>query len=323
MVLQPVVEGYLALGQVHMLAGSSGAGKTSFVAFMLKRILEGQPLFGHKTHRPPFIGYMAGDRTLEDALGCFEAAGVDCSKISLYGLIDDESEGVDADIALIGTEKGRFNLFWRVLLHWFGERNAPPGSLLIVDGLVAMLGIDTSSRSLGKEIVRSFVEFCKLCRRKQWTVILIHQGVKQRADSGTRYRRPQDRISGSMFLEAGTSTQMHISQPEDQQKHHEFFWGPHRMPPETHLLRRGEHGEFVEVLETLPEPVPLAEAYVSRTERILGLTPADGTSRMELVATTGWPKNTLNDCVRKLLNIGLLVEDEHGRLFRKMAKEES
>ena len=61
-----LIESWMPARQVHLLGGSSGAGKTRWLINMLETVWsKGDPVFGHNSHPVPWA-FISGDRDWED-----------------------------------------------------------------------------------------------------------------------------------------------------------------------------------------------------------------------------------------------------------------
>jgi len=246
--------------EVHILSGSSGAGKTSLVGWLVARLLSDQSLFGHPCSELPFIAYLSGDRVLDDALEKFDAAG--WKDAACYGLINDHGSDVDAAIDhLTDRRRGknaapgpdRFSLLWRALeslrARYYPTANRlPEDSLLIVDGMSMFTGIEPAGSYL-KQVAAPLTLLSRWAWANKFTLLLIHHSGKQVGDAKARYVRPQDRILGSMALQGFTSTQMFLTEPEltecPERGLYELTIRSHRAPVETrNLCRDGKTGVF-------------------------------------------------------------------------------
>src|SRR5438445_332753 len=61
---QYIIEGIMPAGQVHLLAGPSGGGKTTLVFQMMEAIAKGEEFLGHKCKAVP-QAYISCDRNIE------------------------------------------------------------------------------------------------------------------------------------------------------------------------------------------------------------------------------------------------------------------
>ena len=83
------LEPILLPGSINLLAGSSGAGKTAFLAFLAKQLQMHAPVFGVQSTlaSAPYQAYIGVNRSWEDSSSrWFNLEGV---KLPHYSLVDD------------------------------------------------------------------------------------------------------------------------------------------------------------------------------------------------------------------------------------------
>jgi len=237
--------------QTHLLSGSSGAGKTSLVGWMSGQLLSGQPLLGHPCSPPPFMAYIAGDRTIGDAIEKLERGG--WANPAYYSLVDDDSSTAENYVrSLRGSKQLSHSLtFFHFILKSLNSRYCPElpripvDSLLWVDGMAPFFNIEPAGSYL--KVAGPLLELNRFCKNWRITIILVTHASKQLGPD-QRYTRVQDRVLGSMALQGFTSTQMFLAEPElssnPEAGLHEFFWRSHSSAPETHEFKRSDSGVF-------------------------------------------------------------------------------
>ena len=80
-----VIEDIFPVGEIHLIAGASGAGKTTWLIKLIESWMHGNSVFGHKSHSRPFV-YISGDRSDAGIRRTFNRVGVDYKKIPIYSL---------------------------------------------------------------------------------------------------------------------------------------------------------------------------------------------------------------------------------------------
>lgn len=330
-VLSPI-EGLLPGRNVHLLSGSSGAGKTTLVGWLVSKLLTEDRVFGHLVTKPPFIGYIAGDRELSDAREKFIAAG--WADPPCYGLIDDSDRSVGAAIRRLGDRRaGRreveevdFPILNRALNYLsdkhFAGNKLPTDSLIIVDGMATIIGVEPAGAYL-RNVARPLVLLNRFAREERLTLLLIHHSGKQVADPKARYARPQDRTLGSMALQGFTSTQMFLTEPEltddPTQGLHELSIRSHKAAVKNVRLRRDESTGLFDWLDR-PEPAGLAPAgpprlvadFTSKGARLILDTlqqlPGKAATKAFLMGATNLSKPYFYKMLANLLSRGDLEE---------------
>lgn len=312
--------------QVSMLSGSSGAGKTSWIGWFVAQLLKADELLGGQVHRPPFVAYLAGDRVLDDAMVKFKAAGWE--QPVTYGLIED----TDAEDALNRSESSdrkttihdRFPVLSRALEqlrreNFPNDHCLPLGSLLIIDGMSVVLGIEPTGAYL-RNVALPLVRFNRFVRRMGYTVLLIHHGGKQIADAGQRYARAQDRILGSMALQGFTSTQIQLTEPElteePRKQQYELTVVSHSAPKAVLVFVRRPDGAF-ELVGDREADVAL-NVVSEGAKALLEMIPDGGIASTDLLALSKAAGNSRSVHYKyiKILKASGLVEQEGDMLYR-------
>lgn len=199
--------------QTNFLSGSSGAGKTTWLGWFINQLRTQERLWDYKINRPPFIAYIAADRDASGALAKLVAAG--WTEPAYYDLVNDPE--AESCVAALGDERSnvRFPLFYRALAHlrrkYLGGEKLPPDSLLAIDGMGPLLGIEPAGKYL-KSVARTMLLTNMLAAREKFLPLLMHHGIKVNGEN--RYLRPEDNILGSMALQGFSSTMIHVTEPE-------------------------------------------------------------------------------------------------------------
>ncbi len=205
--------------ETHMLSGSSGAGKTSWLGWFIAQLLTADSVFDRPIQRPPFIAYIAGDRAIDDARDKFIKAG--WLEPVTWGIVEAASD-VETQLKKIvdgaPSDPQSFPMLRSALKavaikHKLPGGTLPPDSLIILDSMSTILNIEPSGSYL-RNVAAPMALLNRYCHQAKLTVLLVHHGGKQLADKSQRYARAQDRILGSMALLGFTSTQIQLTEPE-------------------------------------------------------------------------------------------------------------
>lgn len=165
--IDPILPKY----EVHIIAGPSGAGKTTWLFQQLNEWRRGLPVLNFPSSPVPFV-YVSCDRSYQSMEATIRRIGMD--KISALSVIDEELEGINPIIAR-------------------AKELEPSLGLLILDG-AATLVTDGRLENYGK--VSGFLRrLTKYCQVNQITIILIVHSPK--AKEGERFAAPRERIMGS------------------------------------------------------------------------------------------------------------------------------
>lgn len=210
--------------QISILAGASGAGKTTLTlqAIQQKQSDEPFPLnFDGKR-----FAYLVADRTSDEVKERAKYLGVD---IELYGIADDET--FDEGLLLANP----FAAFRKA-----EKKFKKPYDILIVDPI----GIFMDGNAIDyKQTAVSLIRFNRFATEKNITIMACHHAAKRRTDFG--FARPQDRILGSAAFQGFSGTQMVLIQgSEDGDDYDTFVQVPHMTPQVTTYLQRRQDGYF-------------------------------------------------------------------------------
>ena len=127
----------LPRNEVSILAGASGAGKTTLIMQLVSAIQHNTPFFGFNPSGPGTrIAYIVADRAKDSALHWARRAGVDTTHLPMLSLVDDPGISM-AKLATAPLDL-LFELAGKLL----------PCDLLVVDPLIVFLGGDTKNYNL-------------------------------------------------------------------------------------------------------------------------------------------------------------------------------
>lgn len=286
--------------QVHIFAGSSGAGKSSLLLQLCRDFLEGKPWFGHKTH-PASFAYIACDRTWEeyqDKMVLMKLTGFEVQSLVSNTFFDPSRFGREPKSAID---------FLKGMHQNFGSPR-----FMVIDPLSPFLPRELNSYH---DVASSLIGLTRFCLKESVTIIGTHHATKLRDE--TKFKRPQDRILGSAALQGYSGTHCFLTSPQEVYHRHQEVEAsiltlvPHNSHPEEHHLLRDnitglfvpfipedEYNENSKVLDLMPKPpdsmssqalVELIEANidVSRAtafRRIAKLVEAGKLERLE----SGW-----------------------------------
>ena len=240
--MNDIIESILPSREVSILAGASGAGKTTLIMQILSTLQANAPVFGHHVQPNLRIGYIAADRSWRSYQKTAAMASFDLASVAVRTLIDDDT------VNLKDFERSPIDELERLI------RTMLPVDLIVVDPLVVFLGVDTNKYHLN---AARLIRLNKLCMANRVTLLGTHHATKARSDY--TFKRAQDRISGTSALLGFTSTQLFLASPEETGRSDGFFeWHviSHHAPPKIILLTR-EHGvfDYVGLESTAPQPL--------------------------------------------------------------------
>jgi hypothetical protein len=295
-------------GSINLLAGPPNVGKTAFLANFLKRIRDGQPVFGRQPNPIPLIAILSVDRSWHQSSQLwYDLAG--WPDIRHYCLQDDESFPID----LLRQRFKRIQVL-KMALDRLGE--VPFGTLVNVDPIAPFLGGNLLDYDA---CMVACTEIRRICRSRGITIIGTAHAGKQKNDKKEQYRRLQDRIVGSTAQFGYTDTQMYLASPEETgEDHYTFLWHPHHTPAETFKLGRAANGLFIPWQEpgTIPDEAPPPSAGVSleneEDREIWDAIPENGIGFGELIVKANRPKVTVWRALRRGMETGVVLRCGHG-----------
>lgn len=244
-----LIDSILPAEEVSILAGASGAGKTTLIMQLLAALQANAPVWGHVGRPNLRLGYIAADRTWKSYQKTAALASLDLASIQVRALVDDPA------INLKDFERSPIDELERLVGTML------PVDLIVVDPLVVFLGVDTNKYHLN---AARLIRLNRMCQANKVTLLGTHHATKARSDYS--FKRPQDRISGTSALLGFTSTQLFLASPEETGRSdncYEWHVISHHAPAKVLLLTR-EHGSFEFVGEESSGPQSL-------TDRMLGL----------------------------------------------------
>lgn len=311
--MEYLVDRLLPRNEFSILAGTAGTGKTSLYSWLIKQIQTQTELFEHTiTNKPSFYGVLIMDRPCAGHKLWFELAGVEPNYFSFVD--STEPVGWIAN----STISGRLETLERLLERVGGEEGPPPpGALLIVDPFALFAGGDSNNYN---KVFPHLILLQRMAAVRQWTIIGVMHGGKQKGKAEDRYVRAQDRLLGSQAFLGCSSTVMYLSDVEESGTGEmELCIAPHHAPRMSIPMMRTEDGLVVpkekeaELTEshlsgsvmTIYETIPLA----GEIER--------GELTAILVGGKVMGKSTLSEGLARLKQEGLV--EEHGGRWRRAA----
>jgi hypothetical protein len=306
--------------QVSVLAGTSGAGKTTFLYQLMAKWAQGELAFGFSGPPGPY-GLVAADRTVEAHKVTAAAVGLDWNQLVVRSLVD------DPQIKLDDLEHKPFLLLFQLLDSVRAQLPQQHMARIIVDPLMVFLGVDLNKYHL---VAARLLAVNRWCLARKALLIATHHATKARSDWS--FKRPQDRIAGSGAMLAFTSTQGFLAAPEEiaENPEHqaELTLVSHHHPALTLRLIRNAIGHFepVTTQKNFPHGVswakppqveqPPSAAALALLEKIPEAVPA---SRREIVAGAPQSAPTTDRALAELLDRGLIEKITHG-VYRKLPR---
>ena len=271
--------------QISILAGASGAGKTTLVLQAIQHWQREQPF--PIQFNATNCAYIVADRTKDEVDQRAEALGLD---IEIYGIVDDRKfrrELLNEPEQALTEALSRFKR---------------PYDLLIIDPL--MLFIKGNALDY-RAVAIALIGLNRLAVDKNITICATHHASKARSDFS--FLRPQDRILGSAAFQGFSGTQMVLIEPEEGTTDvHTFVAVSHTAPKIVTFFERTSDGWFV-VSSRIG--VPLVEAMREGT-------PVTIQELREIGEKQKMSQATLYRCLGASIKEGLVMKVGHGLYMR-------
>ena len=233
--LDPILLG----GSINLLAGSSGAGKTAFLAHLARHLQQQQPIFGVRPSHPGYVAYVGVDKSwARSSSKWFQLEGV---QLPHYAMNDDRSFRKSR----LRSKQDRVVIFREFLCKVAPDgKTFPAGACVFFDPIALFLGGNLLDYDASAVACLELREVCQ--ELGQVCVVGTVHGGKMKADKKQGYARLQDHILGSAALYGYTDTQLYLAAPEElRTKHALLHVGPHHGPPLQLKFRRGADGRFL------------------------------------------------------------------------------
>jgi AAA domain len=185
-----IVDVIFPAGELHLIGGGSGAGKTTWLLQWLKDWSEGKPVFGYKSHPCPYV-YVTFDRGLLSTHRTMERLGMEDWDFPSYPIED------------IVT-KGEYTID-RIMARF------PEAELYVIEGFQGLLPDTTRGTSQNKAEMTWVIELRRKVLSKGKTLIGITHNPKMKA--GESYESARSNFLGSNSLIGCTSTLVSFQSP--------------------------------------------------------------------------------------------------------------
>ncbi len=289
-----IVEAILPAGELHLVGGASGIGKTTWLLQWLRDWSEGKPIWGHESFPCPFVyisfdrGVLTTDRTLR-RIG-MEDWDFPAYDVSELGLVDYE--------------------IWDIVKRF------PEARLFVIEGFQALLPDTTKGRGQNKEEMLWSVEVRRKILSLGITIIGITHSPKMK--QGEAYASTRSRFLGSNSLLASTGTLISFDVPEDSKNARKpsgtderqvLIEGPNFRQMTLHYSR-GNDGRFV--------PMEEAHQKIKFDVFVEALEGIEEISKKELEALApGVSSTAVKNWINALIDDGTLERTKARGVYKK------
>lgn len=170
--------------EVHLVGGSSGAGKTRWLfQTLIDDWQRGRPVLGYASHPRPWA-YLVGDRTIDDACATLEDLHYNPDDVRMYSAMEN-------GILDLGRALDKVMEF------------DPKPEVVVVEGL-ASLTPDKCDLNKYKDVARFLGSITRLCKLLKLTIIGVVHSPKMKEDA--QYLNARQRLMGSVAWAAYSGT---------------------------------------------------------------------------------------------------------------------
>jgi hypothetical protein len=194
----------------------------------MRRWRDGRTICEHPTCKPTHFYYIVADRgqtsdAFYNKLGYREG-------VTFYSVVSaDSGQNVD-DYAKDAHGKALFD-------HVMLTLNPEPGSHVVIDPLAPLFIAGNQNRT--RDVASSLIRMSRTIEERRINITGTWHFAKQKDGKAERYKRPQDRISGSGAISGFSDTQIYLVDPEPPQiPYHTLGWNPREVPPEEFKFER-------------------------------------------------------------------------------------
>lgn len=220
-----LIDGILPANEVHLLGGSSGSGKTTFMfQILLAEWQQGKPIFDHVSYPVPYV-YISLDRSRSSVIRTLERLGLTSVITRLVCQEDIPEEAMSVETVL----KEALKLY-------------PDSRLVVIEGFQLLAGDGTGKYN---SVARTLKKAARLCSKHRLTIIGICHSPKMKIDES--FQHPREMLLGSVSWGAYSDTVITLNLDEMT-----GIINVHLMPrnaaSEKHELRFGPNGVLEPVI---------------------------------------------------------------------------
>lgn len=218
-----LIEGILPSEEVHLLAGPSGAGKTTVLLNIIAQWQDGLSIFGHKSHPLPYA-YISCDRSRKSVTATLTRLGLQNSITRILCRLD-----LPKPLTLAAVLKAAVTKY-------------PDALVFFIEGFQLLPTQGNEYRSTGVWLS----EVTGMCEQKHYTIIGVAHSPKRREDAAIVH--PRESVLGSVAWAAYSDTVIYLDINENDRSRYMQIM-PRNAPEEEHSFVLGDKGRIVWIAE--------------------------------------------------------------------------
>lgn len=188
-----LIDDILPARELHLVAGPSGAGKTTWMIKMIDQWRQGQSIFGHASHPRPFM-YLSLDRSRAGVLRIFDRLKIDHKNFHVFV---PKANSNNQKLALAQLLKGLI-------------QQHPDVRVFFIEGFQSRT--PDGKMNDYKVVAHFLLELQQLCEEHNITIIGVAHASKAKQDE--KYLNPRERVNGTVAWAAYSETII-VVEPED------------------------------------------------------------------------------------------------------------
>ncbi len=294
--MQYLIEGILPKHKLNIVAGPSGAGKTTFLFNMIRDWSQGIDVLGHKSNPEPYI-YIALDRAADETEARIIAAGLDPELVPHLSILKNGGN----------------------LAHVMSQ--IPPGPCTVfIDGFARLC---PGGKVSDYKVVGDFCsELTEMCEAKQLTIIAVLHATKVKI--GEAFTHARHRVLGSVAWGGFSSTLIFIDECEpgkigDNKRRVEVL--PRNAKAEEFWYEVGPNGEFIQTnIEILAKKPNEINHY--HFLEVMDLDhPYKATELMEMAERVGMKSSLVYELLKKWVADGTLKKTTDNKCYFRQSSD--
>lgn len=188
-----LIDDILPAREIHLIAGPSGAGKTTWLIKMIDNWRQGMSIFGHASHPKPFM-YLSLDRSQAGVRRIFDRLKVNHKNFQLFV---PKANSNNQKLSLAQLLRGLIKTYPDVRVYFIEgfQSRTPDGKM-----------------NDYKVVAHFLLELQQICEESNITIIGVAHASKAKQDE--KYLNPRERVNGTVAWAAYSETII-VVEPED------------------------------------------------------------------------------------------------------------